>query len=131
MFQGVILRLLRLFRPDYPKKGLSGAEQAQAVAVGSASAWPINGILATAKFAQSDVVPKLPTIHQPTLIMHSQGDAVVGPENSQRLLQLLGSTNKHIQAIPVATHRPFRDEQATIFMAQHTQQFIQAVIAHS
>jgi len=129
IFQGIILRLMRLFTPDYRKKNLSIEEQQEGKAVGSASAWPINGILATSKFAKKEVIQKLPTIHAPTLIFHSQHDPVVGTKNSQKLSTLLGSVRKETFTLPDTTHRPFRNAQANAFMAEHAHQFIQSVIA--
>lgn len=130
VFQGIILRLLRLFTPDYRKKGLSEQDRLDAQKVGSSEAWPINGILATAKFAQDEVLPNLANIKVPALIMHSQNDNIVGSENSIKLANLLGSTNKQTMAIQFGTHRPFRSPESVAFMAEKTQQFIRAVLAN-
>jgi len=115
--------------PDYPKKGLSTEEKEYAKNIGSSVAWPINGILATAQFAQRMVVPELPSIHVPALILHSQDDPVVGTKNSERIAALLGSSIKDRLTIPVATHRPFRNEQANAFMAKNIHSFITTVLA--
>lgn len=131
IFQGLLLRLLRLFTPDYPKKGLTAVEKQQAAHVGSSPAWPISGILATSHFARRTVIPQLAAIRVPALILHSQDDSVVGPENSRKLADLIGSTSKEILQIPVATHRPFRHPEATAFIADRMHQFITAVIARS
>lgn len=128
-FQGILLRLLRLFRPDYPKKGLSAQERAYAASIGSSTAWPINGILATAAFARREVTPKLSMVTSPSLILHSVHDPVVGPENSRRLSNQLGGNLKELTEIPVKSHRPFRDIDATTFIAEHTSHFIQRVVA--
>lgn len=129
VFQGIILRLLRLFTPDYPKRGLSEKSKQEAKTVGSASAWPISGILATSRFARHEVIPKLPTIHVPALIIHSQDDPIVGSENSEKLATLLGSTSKKIVTIPFGSHRPFRSRESVTFMAEKTREFIQSAIA--
>jgi carboxylesterase len=105
VFQGIALRILRLFRPDYPKKGLSDAEREYAASVGSAPAWPINGILATSSFAQKTVIPALPKVHIPTLILHSHEDPIVGTKNSELIANQIGSRDVRIETIPVATHR--------------------------
>lgn len=129
IFQGLILRLMNFFTPDYPKQGLTTEEKHQAALVGSSPAWPISGILATSRFARRDVIPKLSSVCIPALILHSQDDSVVGPANSRKLANLIGSSTKEIQQIPVATHRPFRHPEATAFIAERMHRFISAVIA--
>lgn len=129
IFQGSILRVMRLFTPDYRKKNLSTEEQQEGKAVGSASAWPITGILSTSRFAKKKVIPALPSITTPTLIFHSQHDPIVSTKNSQRLASLLGSTKKEVVTLPNDTHRPFRDHETSIFMADYIHEFIRLVIA--
>ncbi|MBI5466809.1 MAG: alpha/beta fold hydrolase [Candidatus Kerfeldbacteria bacterium] len=124
VLQGVLLRLMRLVTPYYPKKGLTPAERERGQQMGSTDAWPINGILATATFARRSIVPILSEIHQPALILSSSHDAVVGPQNSQRLMETLGSAAKESVIIPVQTHRPFRDAQAVEYIAQQVLAFI-------
>jgi carboxylesterase len=131
VFQGLVLRIMKLFTPDYPKKGLTEEEREIAARIGSSSAWPIDGILATSRFARNIVVPKLPSITVPTLIMRSNNDPVVGTKNSERLANLLGSTSKELITIPVSTHRPFRHPEATAFMGVQINQFIKQVLAKS
>lgn len=129
VFQGFVLRLMKLITPDYPKKGLSEEERQTAQRIGSSSAWPIDGIIATSRFAGRSVVPRLPLITTPTLIMRSDNDPVVGTKNSERLAHLLGSVDKELVTIPVSTHRPFRSPEANDFMADRIYQFIQRVLA--
>lgn len=131
VFQGLALRVMKLFTPDYPKKGLSQEEREIAARIGSSSAWPIEGILATSRFARNIVVPKLPSINVPTLILRSNHDPVVGTQNSQRLADLLGSTDKELVTIPVSTHRPFRHPDANAFMGKQISWFIKKVLAKS
>ncbi len=127
--QGFLLRLLRLFTPYYPKFGMSGAERRRGREVGSSPAWPINGILATAKFSRQNIIPVLPTIQIPVLIVSSSNDPIVGTENGSVLIANLGSTIKSTIVVPVATHRPFRDIAATAFLAEQTHAFIQQHLA--
>ncbi len=129
IFQGLLLRFLKLFTPDYPKKGLTEEELRYAKSIGSAVAWPIAGILSTSKFAQKVVIPKLSAIRIPTLIMYSQADPVVGVENSKKLQALLKNTSVESAEIPIQTHRPFRDTKATLFMAHRVHEFIQRFLA--
>ncbi len=129
IFQGLVLRLMRLFTPDYPKRGLTAEERQQAEKIGSASAWPIDGILTTSSFAKTRVAPSLTQVTVSALIMRSHDDPIVGAKNSERLMARLGSENKELVTIPVATHRPFRNEQANDFMAEKIQKFIERVVA--
>lgn len=131
IFQGLVLRTLQLFSPDYPKKGLSDSERIYAASIGSSVAWPINGILSTARFAKTQVIPALSTIHVPTLILCSSVDNVVTNTSSKQLVATLGSSIKELVVIPVSTHRPFRDPAATQFMSEQIQNFVNTKLARS
>lgn len=128
LFQAAILKTIRLFTPYIPKFGMSAAERARADQVGSARGWPIDGILATARFAQRQVRPNLARINAPTLFMFSADDPVVGAKNSLMLQQELGATIKRCLALPTTSHRPFRDEAATKFMSVNTIDFIRSTL---
>lgn len=129
VFQRAILRTLSWFTPYYPKKGLSSAERQRGQEVGSAPAWPIQGILDTADLARHDIIPNLSKITVPALIVHSAHDPIVGERNSQVLCERLGSTVKDVVALPVATHRPFRDPSMISFMATAVDKFIRQHLA--
>lgn len=124
-FQGIALRLLRLFTPYYPKRGLSNEERQRAQEVGSSDVWPIDGILATAQFAQKNIVPKLSEITCPTLLLESSDDPVVGTKNNDMLFASLRAQHKVRQTIPIATHRPFRDSAATAFIVEAVTSFLE------
>lgn len=125
VFQGIILRLMRLVTPYYPKRGLTPEERARGLRVGSTAAWPIDGILATAAFARRVIIPSLPQITTPALVLTSSHDPVVSERNGQLLIQRLGSPHKASAHIPVQTHRPFRDAAAVGFMADRVMDFVQ------
>jgi carboxylesterase len=128
IFQGIALRIMRLWTPVYSKRGLSEAERTQGEAVGSSAGWPINGILATAAFARQHVIPQLPKIETPLLIMHSVDDPVVGTKQNDLLEARVNSRHKRTVVIPVPTHRPFRDPTATEFMVNEVHSFITSEI---
>lgn len=128
-FQAVLLRLMRCFTPYYKKRGLTSRDQQQGASVGSATAWPIDGILATKRFAQRVVVPQLGQVVSPVLIMHSQSDPVVGTAQNTLLRTRLGSSVRELYTLHSMSHRPFRDEQATREIADVTCRFIQHQVA--
>lgn len=127
VFQGLVLRILKLFTPDLPKRGMTPAERARAAQIGSASAWPISGVLETAQFAKRIVRPALPMIKIPTLIVSSAHDPIVGERNSQFLFEHLGAMDKQRLTLPAATHRPFRDPAMNAFMAQAIDEFVRGL----
>ena len=131
IFQGLILRVMKLFTPDYPKKGLSEPERQMAERIGSSKAWPIDGIIATSRFAKLVAATKLALITTPALIMRSNHDPVVGTKNSERLASLLGSTQKELVTIPIVTHRPFRNQEANLYMATQVNHFIKRLLAET
>ena len=70
-FQPLILRVLRVFTPYWPKMGLSRAERQHYAQRGSTTAWPIDGILETYRFLSTRVLPALPGITLPVLLLAS------------------------------------------------------------
>ncbi len=127
IFQGVILRVLRLVTPYYPKLGLSAADRQRYARLGSTTAWPIDGILATRDFVRRLVVPCLPAVKIPAMIMANQGDPYVSSSSAKRLIDGLGTSDKMFVAVPGRTHRPFRDPALTQFMAETVTAFIKRV----
>lgn len=129
IFQGVLLRILKLFTPYYTKRGLTDEERRQGELMGSSSAWPIDGIIATSAFAKNDVLPKLATLSQPLLILESSDDPVVDGKQNSLLLNSVQSTVKQCITLPMATHRPFRHPQAVAFMVKSIDTFIRTTVA--
>ena len=121
--QGLILRILKMFTPDYPKKGLNPAEQEYAIKIGSALAWPISGILETSKFAKQ-LKPQVINLKIPYLIMQSQIDNIVKLSDGRKIFSSLPLSSKWLVTIPVNTHRPFRDPTANRFMADRINEMI-------
>ncbi len=128
IFQGLALRIMRLFTPYY-KKHLTVAEAEQGREVGSLPAWPIDGILATAQFTQQGVIPRLSSVMVPTLIVQSQDDPVVGTKGTGLLMQNLGSVDKHVVTLKTSTHRPLRHPQALEELISRTVAFLKAGVA--
>lgn len=130
-FQKFILRLLRLFIRDIPKRGLSPADRHWYAQLGSTLAWPINGILDTYQVIDHDVLPSLSSITAPVLLMANSDDPIVSKRSVDVLWRKLGSQHKQRLLIPGQTHRPFRDESAVMFMVDQVNRFIQGIAKNS
>lgn len=127
--QPLLLGLLKIVTPYYKKPGLSSAERAHAATIGSMSAWPIDGILATSRFARRVVQPALPSIRTPILILSSASDPIVGAQNSAHIAGSIGSKYIRTATLDYGGHRPFRDPAATAQIATLMTDFIRSTVA--
>ncbi len=126
--QKILLRVLRIFTPYYPKFGLSRKDKEKYKQLGSTTAWPIDGILETYSFFSRYLFPVIGRVHVPALLLANEHDPIVGGESLQKLYSSLGSMVKTKMFIPGKTHRPFRDPEATAFLVDQVDHFIQRIV---
>lgn len=106
-----LVGVLRRVTPYYPKlMTFSLEEHRRRQALGSVSAWPIDGLQATRRFIAHQVAPILPLITVPALTISSRRDPWVNPRSSQYLNACLGSTDKRLEIVPSLRHNCFRDQ---------------------
>lgn len=124
-FQSTALRILRLFTPDYRKPGLSAAERDRALALGSMTHWPIDGIFETYRYINTMVMPQLSRITVPLLVMAMPDDPVVHSDSAKMIYEQTGAVKKKLVWLPGKTHRPFRDDALITTMVEAITAFLQ------
>lgn len=123
------LRFIKLVTPNLRKSGLRPVDKQHYAELGSTTAWPITGLLATQKFVSTFVRPALPRIQPPVLILTNSSDPYVSGHSATAMLDTLGTDRKQLVVIPGHTHRPFRDPASVKFMVEQVHDFIQTRLA--
>ncbi len=107
-----VIRLLSYFWPYLPKaKGDVGADWFDKDAFASHISYPLNPIRSAAelKAMLGRLRLALPKINVPVLLMHSQDDWYVSPENMPRIYERLGASDKEMLKITGSGHVVTRD----------------------